>query len=373
MAKGQFLPGPGDEVEDIEFEVDTNGPQQKTSADNLLDELMLELNDTSDKVSLSVYRQTGNGQESMQFVESMPPDKYGYTELLNYIRECYGAGDYRLQVRQNGKLKANKLVQIAKRISQPQNNPQNSGNENALLHAIQGMQEQIAQQNQVIARVMQQPQGNNKKEFLEEMMLYKQLFAGDTSKQSGGVGELLQSVDALKSLGINVGIPSPDDKEEGFVDMIDKVSPLLMQVMSQPQPQVTPQPQVNPTPNPSERDPKMFQQMMIKAGIGQLVKSAQKNLDPSLSAEYLTNLYEKEMIEKFLMAPQALDQAAKMDPRVTDHVDWFNNLKEHIKALYGQPSKFADQYSEFTNEADDAITVEEPNDKSEPQPNGDDI
>lgn len=366
MAKGQFLPNIPDDIEDIEYETDVGGGP-RTSADSLLDELMLELNDTSDKVSLSIYRQTGNGQESMQFVESMPPDKYGYTELLNYIRENYGAGDYRLQVRQNGKLKANKLVQIAKRVSQPQ---QNSGNDSALLHAIQGMQEQIAQQNQVIARMMQQPQGNSKKDFLEEMMIYKQLFSDNSPKHAGGVGELLQSVDALKSLGINVGLPSPEEKEEGFGDMIDKISPILMTAF-QHQRQAPVRPNVKPNPQP--RDEQMFEKMQLKMGIAQMVAGARNGADPSLFAEFVVNTVDQEKVDKYLTSPNAFQMVCQIDKNAAPYQAYFNDIKEHINGLYGRESKFSDIYSDFRDERIDDIKGETLDSESETTTNGDDV
>lgn len=354
MPTAKYLPADVDDIEDVSYDTDY-GQQPKTHADSMLDELLSDLNDTSDNVQLRILRQTGSGKEAMQFVEAMPPDKYNADELYLYLRESYGPGDYRIQVRRNGKIAANKLISIAakKAVSR-----ENTGDSSALLQAIQAMQDQISHQNQAIARMMQQPQGNNKKEFLEEMMLYKQLFSDNAPRQSGGVGELLQSVEALKTLGINVGVPSAGDDDEGFGGIIEKMSPLLMAALQGNQNQQPPAgPQSQPKPNPQQRpenDPKMFEKLQLKMGVQQMVNAARKGADPSLLAEFVTNTVDQTIVDKYLTNPQAFKMVCSINKDASPHESWFNDMREHINALYGRPSKFSDLYQDDFIEAEKA-------------------
>lgn len=378
MAKGQFLPADIDDAEDITFETDT-GAGPKTRADSMLEDLLEELNDTSDNVSLRILRQTGTGKEQMQFVESMAPDKYTADELQEYLRDAYGAGDYRLQVRRNGKIFANRLVSIAAKRNVSRETT--GGDNTALLAVLERMDRQDKAMQMMMQQMQNQQQqgGNSKKEFLEEMMIYKQLFADNAPKHTGGFGEIMQTVEGLKGLGINVGLPSPEDKEEGFGDMIDKLSPVLMAAFSGNQ---NAQPQQAPLQaNPNERSPEMMQKMKeqaqlqkLKFGVGQLVNGANKGVDPSVFAELITNSYEQPLVDKYLGTPDAFKMVCQLNPNAGKHEPWFTDLKEHINALYGRPSKFADLYSDFQTDENDAINGEtEATTNSETTDNGDNV
>lgn len=332
--KAVYLPGPdNDDMEDV-FETDTRQPNQKTRSESLLEELVEDLNDVSDNVSLRIYQQMGNGQESMAFVEAMPHDKFtNKDDLLMYLRESYGPGSYRLQVRVAGKLRANKLEQIIAKKNAPVTPAQN---DNGALGAIMARMEK---QDQMIAQLLQQ-KGNsnsgNKKEFLEEMLIYKQLFGGNQS--SGGLGQIQEALSFVKELGINVGGPVAE-REEGFVDIMDKAFPLIQAALSQPQPQ-------RQQPAPADMQNHMMK-MQLKMAIDQAVSAAERGKDAADFAETVIDTIGEEKAGQLISDPNFLKIIPQYNQRANLHLPWFGDVAEHIKGMLGLPSKYAADYNDL--------------------------
>lgn len=328
--KAVFLPNPDTDEEILDFDTDTRPQNQRTRSETLLDELVEDLNDTSDNVSLRIYLQTGSGQESYSFVESIPHDKYAnQDELLMYLRDSYGPGAYRLQVRVSGKLRANKLVQIVAKKT-IQQNPRS--NDSELLSALLARQEKTDQLMMQILQQSKAPPASNKKEFLEEMLMYKQLFGGNSG--GGGLGQIQEALSFVKELGINVGGPVAE-RDEGFGDILEKALPLLTAAVS---PQNNPQP---PRENPNMRENML--KMQIKMGVDTAVRSASKGGDPQDFAEMVADQL-GERSAALAQDPTFLSQLAQYNPAVNTYKEWFLDVAEHIKAMHDLPSKFSDLY-----------------------------
>src|SRR5690606_26161840 len=103
-----------------------------------------------------------------------------------------------------------------------------------------------------------QPQ-QSRREFLEEMALYKNLFSGN----SGGdaISQLKNTLGVLGELGITINGQAEQKEDSGFSDLIEKLAPVAMAAINQPQ-----QPQ-------QRRDPMFAKNMMLKTGIGQLMRA----------------------------------------------------------------------------------------------------
>lgn len=348
MAKVEFL-----EAEDVELEEYTVTNAPTTSADLATDSLVAALNDVSGSATVSLHRQNGSGKESLTFLDSFSPDKYAPDDLLLHIKNSYGSGDYRIHVRENGRLKANKHVSIeAPKIVSRETSGNNSGMDQLIA--------MIQQQNRVIVETLQsnqnQNQGNSKAEFLKEMMIYKELFGGAPQK-SQGFGEILQTVNGLKELGINVG-GIQTEKEEGFGDILDKMSPMITALLSQPQ-QPPQQPQYKPNPqprNPQETEAKKVN-LALKMGLMALVKAAKNNSDTAFYADMIIDQFPSDKLE-MLFASDALEQLIKIEPKVLEYKEWFLDVLEHLKGICGKPSKYSDQYNDenLTGENEKDIT-----------------
>lgn len=325
MARGQFLPNPDNEVEEVTFDVDT-GNEPPTSAEASLSDLLETLNDVSDNIEFAIYKQLGTGKQSMQFVESLPHDKYSPNDLLMYIRDEYGDGDYRLQVRIKGRLKANKLISIAPKVKKTPLLEKGSENNTVLIAILERMEKQDEKMN-ALYRELSKPQ-SSRREFFEEMVLMKNLFSGNESKSS--FSEVVSMLNGLKDIGVPVSFGQVE-REEGFTDVLKSALPLIAGAMNQPQ---QPKPQQNNGENMN------FQ---LKLGIQSLIRSAQAGKDPAASADFIDAQYGENAVQ-IVSAPGAFEKLAAIEPAVIPHKKWFLLLGEHIKAINGLPSEVSHLY-----------------------------
>lgn len=357
MPNAEFVPFDEDNVT---YEV-TDAP--KTHADLAIDGLVSALNDTSDSAIVSLYRQSGSGKESQTFLESMAPDKFTPDDLLMYIRNSYGGGDYRIHVRENGKLRANKHVSIETPKQVPR---ETHGNESpALLQAIASMNEQIQRQNQMLQHSMSINKPQDEQDFLNKMVVYKQLFDNGGSSKPQGIQEILSTVKSLKELGINVGgiNTGDDDKEEGFGGMLEKATPILTALLNnqnnapqQPHPNYKPNPQ--PRPNPQQSQNNMMT-LKLKMGVATLVKAAAKKSPSEFYADFVADNVDDKTIKEFITHPDALEKLVKIDKRVAEHKEWFKDVGEHLKAMTGdKSSKYFNDYNDLSNDDESVINGE---------------
>lgn len=349
MADAQFLRN--EEAEAVEFEEYRISNAPMTSADLATDSLVSALNDVSGSATVSIHRQNGSGKEALTFLDSFAPDKYSPDDLLLHIKNSYGTGDYRIHVRDNGKLKANKHVSIEAAQKVPRETSTNGD-----IKELMGFMQQQQQQMLALMRENQQPQ-QSEDQMIDRMLKYKALFGGEPQKAQG-FSEIIQTVNGLKELGINVGGIQTEEKEDNFSSMIENLSPVLTALVqkSTSQPQQPQQPQYKPNPEP-RKEPMNFELIKLKMGVASLVKAASKNSDTAFYADFVCD----QMADKIniVLAPNAIDELIKLDKKVGEHKEWFLDVLEHIKGMHGEPSKYAKQYKDdSTNENSNVINAE---------------
>lgn len=337
----QFMPR--DDIQLIEF--DTPIDQPHTDADDKADDLISALRDDKEAF-VNVMRQPFGGNSRMEFVERIPADKYDYGQLMHYLGTTYGGGDYRLMVYASGKLKGNKLQSIAAKIK-PDKQGVTAGGEAA--NILSTVLQQIEANNARMMQMMQQmatPQ-SNRTEMLQEMLLYKQLF----DKPSGGLGELTQAITALKELGVPIGNTIEHEKEEGFGDLLSKMTPAIEAIVTanNRMPPIDPQ-------KARQSQMNMIQKVALKAKLEPFIKASLKKSAPEAYAEMLVDQMDESTLKQYIAAPTAIDDLCKLDPRIVANREWFVLLGEHVKAMLGMPSTVADLY----DDEDSDITIETP-------------
>lgn len=335
-----FLPSNDDEdvFEVINYD---NQTLQQTSQQKALEDILADLNDETDSAEMRIYRQVSGGKSAMVFLDSFPVDKYNISDMHKYLRDNYGGGDYRVHVRVNGKVRANKLISIEAPKSTENIRQSPIGEASNILATVLERQERMHQQ---MLEMMSSQNGGAKstREMLEEMMLFKQLFDnGNSGGQQNGIQQLRDSLAVLSELGVTINGQS-EEKEVGFGDLLEKMTPLIGAAMSQKNP-----PQ-------QKSDPMFAQKMMIKAGLTTLIKAASKKADPISYAEMLFDQLPEDAIKEFVVNPGAFERVIKMEPKAAHYKVWFEDLAEHVKGQLGLPSKYSDLYST----EDDAINAE---------------
>lgn len=339
MRKAQLITH---DAEDVFFDTETqNGP--KTKHEQKLEDILAGLNSASENAYIALYRQNGTGKESLTFLKKFPADKFeGMEDILEYLSTQHGGGDYRIHVRINGKLAANNLVSV----EEPKKVEETRGADPAL-NAILA---QMDKQNQMIAGLYQQlteqktSNQPDRRAWLEEMMMYKQLFA--SPQQSGGIGQINEAIGFLKEIGVNVG-GVQEEKEEGFGDILKNALPLLQTAISQPQPQTPPR--QNPSERPEMRDNML--KMQIKMAVDMAVKNAARGGDPATFADMCDAQLGHNAV-KLVSDPTVMDTLKAYNPGVSQHEQWFSDVIEHVRAINGLPSRFSSEYDAETIDAE---------------------
>ena len=337
-----FIPA-GDDIADVFEIVRENENGQKTTAQVKFDDLVSDLNDNSDDAELRLYRQTVlGGRSSMPFLDSFPVDKFSFSQLQKYIKDTYGGGEYRIHVRANGKLVVNRLLEIeAPTATEKTLTP--IGEASSILATVLERQEKMHQQ------MMQLMQAQNvqpsRREMLDELLLYKQLF--DNGGNSGGGNAFQQMRDMmgfLSEMGVTINGQAQEKDEPGFGDLLEKFTPVITAAMSQP---------TNPQNMQRKHDPMFAQKMMLKNGIGQLMRAAAKNSPREVYADLVLDQLPENTVKEFITAPDAFEKLIRLEPRAAHYRAWFLDLAEHVKAALGMPSQYADLYGDD----DDAINA----------------
>lgn len=345
MPKAQLITH--EDAEDVFFDTETqNGP--KTKHEQKLEDILAGLNSATENAYIALYRQNGTGKESLTFLKKFPADKFeGMEDILEYLSNQHGGGDYRIHVRINGKLAANNLVSV----EEPKKVDELPRGSDPALNAVLA---QMEKQNQMIAALYQQlserknSDGDSEEKFLDKMIKYKALFGGD-NRNAGGIGQIHEAIGFLKEIGVNIG-GVQEEKEEGFGDILKNALPLLTSAMQNQQPQQRP-----PQPANHNMQQQNAMKLQIKMAVDSAVRAAARGSDAATFAEMADTQLGENAI-KLVSDPNIYQLLLAYNPEVEKHKLWFGDVIDHIKALNGLPSRFSAEYDDNDpiNESDNS-------------------
>lgn len=354
MPKAQLITA-NDDITDVFDTVIDDDTGKKTSQQARLEDIIEDLNNTDNDATMSVYRQSPlGGKAAMTFLASFAPDKYTMDELQLWLRDNFGSGDYRVQIRSGGRIRANKLISVeAPKVETDIRHPTSEAGEvlNVVMQAIE-------KQNQMLAAALQTNQ-TSEDDLLRRMVTYKQLFSSD----SGGntIGQIRDTLALVEDLRGEV-----EPKDDGFGAVIDKLAPIAEAVAKNPQPQPQPQPQ-QPKQNPSPRQGHKSMNI-LHAGLATLLRAAKKGADTGFYADFILDQLPAEKVASFLVDKGAFDKLVILNPDVVAYKAWFDDLAEHVKAQIGMESKYAEQYKDlnpsFENDINGEMVAENDDDSS---------
>lgn len=305
---------------------------------------------------INVHRQPNGGNKPMEFVCRVDADKYDIGQLQAFLQENFGGGEYRVMGYAAGKLRANNVLYIASRVQSVQSRQEISPMQSIIVQMAE-MQKQILQQ---LASKPVSGVSEMRREILEDIKSMRDLFGGQSSP-SNGIEGILTTVSALKSLGLNVGLPEGGG-DDNWSSLIEKFMPFATALASRPpepvaqvpvrrlqraQPNIghTREMGVRPKINqPVERKVMTPEEKALHQGIGILVAGAESGGDPGDYADLVLSNVPPEVLEPMFTDPAAVDNLAKINQKVNAHREWFVDLGEHIKACLGFESKFSDLY-----------------------------
>lgn len=235
---------------------------------------------------VAIHRVVGGAGSSEEFVEKIPSDRFGYEDLLEYLRETYGPGDYRIRLyvkngRGNFVLRGNRMAPIARRISNAMPAIREGGRQGqemtAVLATFEAMQQRSQQQMaELIDRIERRnsaPSRSPALEMAETMQAMMTAMAPMFALLKGGNAQAPQTdpLDMLtKIMALQRQLQPPVvEREETGAGMMDVVKagltalPAILnarndgarRALPQPPPQPTPRKPLAPTFDPVETAP----------------------------------------------------------------------------------------------------------------------
>jgi hypothetical protein len=342
----------------------------KSDADikaDLLSEALLE--DANSFVM--IHRLISGGNMPEEYISRLPADKYDYGQLLEYLRENYGGGDYRVRLYVKGRLKkgGNKLIQIAKKITPSNVALSHAGEAASILDTVLGRMEENNQRMLQILQSRTEPT-SSRKDMLEELAMMSTIINGGQKSGSmlGAVKEMAEVMTLMQ--GLSGGV----EKESMLTSALNAFAPVAVAALQRPQGPVVRQytqprpvktvntPTQKPVTEPKkETNPMDEHAAAIKQIITVLETLGENGVAPSAIAEKITESIDTQekfdALETWVTNPTCIDDLVKLDKNVERYKSWFLLLIEHVKAQMGLSSSVSDEY-EDEDEEDGEIPLE---------------
>lgn len=348
--KAEFLPAP-DRSDTIEVMFNDETEEELTAAEQAANAAIEQLNSNAEKgKTIRVYRQMGNGKESMQFVMSEPADKYTVDELIDIVMRKYGGGDYRFMIyNERGKLSANKLISIATEKT----GYENGGKEGGAFGLLNSLMEK---QDRLTAHLVDSGKDNTSRmDFMREMIMMKEIFAGGENTPTKSAMSQMKEFAECMAMMKEIANPEPKEEENSFGKIFSEAAPLLTSIVQSAANNRQNQPPVNPAgyrPNPNTRQRKKptqepKQMNMQKMAINQMLEYCKRgNPADEVAGELVGKIPQQYMpqIEALILVENPVADIIKINPDVANHHDWFVDVIEWIKGYLGHPSKFDDEF-----------------------------
>lgn len=329
--------------------------------DVALSNVLADLGGESD-AKVNVYLvEPGKGNS---FVGTFDPVSFS----IEAIQQTYGAGEYKIHVRRDGRLVANRTIRIAqpKTAQIPAMSPLTGKDDiNKLAETMnagfQSMANMLAQAVQSVAA--NQPKSKTTQEMLQEMMLMKQLleppqpaqnanqidlfmkgieFAQGITPREGdpGAGEII--LEAIKNFG---GVLSQAKTMPSAPAPVRQVPlpPAPAQPSHAAQPAQAPQPARAPQPaqfaQPSTDENMNLAKRMY---LNLLLKNAEVDNDPMTYAALAIDVQGETAVREFVNRPQWFDLLCSELPEAANYRPWFEEMRENILTLLSQTAPAED-------------------------------
>lgn len=345
MPESQFITAKEREAFELMDQIEAlkNPPEPVTDYDEKFDDLLTQFNDKP-LAKLMIYAQAEGQNNGLDLLETLPVDKYDFEGLHEHIRNTWGAGDYRIRIREGKLWKANRLLTIRKPLTEKNANPE--------LVGMTGIVGQLLQQIKLLNE-RKPDNGNDRMQFLQEMLIMKQLFSSDqpTQNNNSGLQEMLALITGLKSAGL---ISTPNDEKDvkesdGFMGFLSSMAPTLetiakgamqprQQIPQQMPPAYQPQPAPQPEPDLTGEPDGLPEHVkaLVSMALITLCNAADKQSDSEFYADWVLDQMPDEHLSEFVAMLEADNWLDTLDAmvygRAKPHAVWFGDLRQQIFA-----------------------------------------
>lgn len=358
-----FSAPPTPEMDDF-MENDDDG-----EVDNELAALLANMTASGSSGEVKVYAMKAHDGRAMVWLFSFAPGEYTYSQLLEHVRDNYGAGDYCIKV--HGGI-SNRLLQTEKvSVGAPIRKPQPAG-ESQPDSVLAFMREQAAMQQTMLMGLMQALAGRPAPVAPEGLSVADTLALLNATKGGGDAKEVMGLIMQGIELGKQVSGNAPDD-EGGFMGALKMLAPALAGMATQPAAPLPRRPRIAPpavqgspseqplTPQaPPHKAPDSNQQE-LQILLKMLVRAAVQHAEPAIYAEVVIDQVGTEAAGQ-LTQPAVFEQIIHATPGAADHLSWFHELREEIATMLSDDAAGVDLHGHlpggdgFEDFPDDAIS-----------------
>lgn len=351
------IEGVAEDVTDIEQDVEDQLASDDTELGSGTGEVF---------IKYKVYLIQPGSAEMTTLFECAPIDIPG---LQMRLIDEYGTGKYEVKryvSRDGGPLKLQKRYRFS--VMAPRNRAKPAGTgDSDLAAAIRAMGEQQQRAFDQMRQMMLESTGRAPAaDPIDQMTKMMTALAGvrELIQPRDSLGEFVKVIGAVKEI-IPEGGGGGGGGESNMWSFLEKVAPVFGVALESMQnrgaalpppgrpnqaalPPVTPPAGVQPAPGqqsaPSQPQTQEVNMNAVKAQISMLVNKAANNANPELYAELIIDNVQRDVIEQYLLAPDALDKAAELVPQVNHFRGWFQELQDAVRdylnelAPQGQPA-----------------------------------
>lgn len=312
--------------------------------DEALMNVLTDLSGDEEGGKVNVYRQKGDNSKKLTYLFSCAPEEF----TLETLRDEYGAGDFRVQVRKGGLLLANKLISV----EAPKNSDQNTNknfNPNDMLSIVQ---HSIAQNNEKIFEMMLKLADRQsgvaaidpmqmQSSMIQNMVMMKELIGGKQSSESPEkmLELFFKGMEFAKGTISETGEPSGMGLVMEAIKTFGKPIAEMTTAMSKQQgmiPQALPVPMSNPIPTPVTPKKSAFETY-----IPYLFDKATNGKNPETYAEMLVDEIQHADLIPIIQQPDFIEHCSKsINQPFNDEIkEWFAELQTIVLEFYEEEQK----------------------------------
>lgn len=294
--------------------------------------------------SVYIYREGPGGHRDVTYLTECPPDEFSMARL----QDEFNGGNFRIHVRSEGRIMANKPIRVAPRPT-AQNNQSLLAPVQSQINDLAGIVKQLAvlvadsRQPQAI----QQPQAQSRKEMLEEFLMMKDLMGGgppprqvDPFDQMTKVLELSKTVSSMSGGG---GGDAPDALSVIMKGMEVFGKPLAeaaaaqrlamagaMQNPIDPRQISLPldQQPIPAQPAQTEATTESNDMMQLQFYLSYLVGKAKGNSDPVIYAGLMVDNMTDEQINALLLPADWFEKLCGINKEASAFREWFSEMRQ---------------------------------------------
>lgn len=305
--------------------------------------VLAELGGSAD-ASINVYA-IRPGSRSGEFVDSFPADAFaGEASFLKRIRDEFGAGEYRIQLRDGTRFLVNRLVRIA-----PARERSRADESAGVVAALAAVLEQQAKRTEDLIRSLAAArQPDSEDAVLARLKAMREIFGPIGGGARSGADSIEIFLRGL-TLGRTLEPQSGAGTSDVLLETVKTLGPALVRAVEQNDQRIagtqagalaSSSARVAPDRPPAIRHANSGAvpaedsvSPAVRKLLEQLVDAAAREADPDLYAALMLDQLDVGSVRQLFAAGDPVVLLGNLEPRVLEHREWFNDLRTSLQEL----------------------------------------